>query len=105
MSKTLANITYHGGKSYRMVLPGRPVVRFYQNRTIPVSDPKVIERCKNTSGFSVQEVPLKKKVLKPVDESTKKVAEATVETSEDKPKKKTKKKGSKKKSKKQTYSY
>jgi hypothetical protein len=97
MAKVLAKITYHSGKSCRIAIPGRPVVKFFQNRTVPVTDEEVIKRCENTHGFSVQRVDLHpkghpaKKTKEPVETRPTRGGSESDAASEEKPKKKKKK--------------
>lgn len=63
----IADITYLAGASCRIVLPGRPVVKFLGNKVKTIKDAEVIKRCQETAGFSVSvRKPPKKKVKKPV---------------------------------------
>lgn len=44
-----AEVTYNGGRSYRL-----GSFNFIQGRTKTIQNPKVIQRCKDTVGFAVQ---------------------------------------------------
>lgn len=54
-----AEITYNGARSYLVM-----GVKFIEGQTKTVSDPRVIEHCRNTAGFAVQVV--KEKVVREV---------------------------------------